>query len=125
MPSPRKGDLYWAEIRAGQAAGSEQFGRRPWVIVSSDYINAQLPIVIAVPLSRQTHKQQHRAHRILVPTGEMIQDPQSNSTLGDSIALTEQVRVLSVDRLDSKIGKLTPTAVAAIEAGLSFVFGIP
>lgn len=117
----RRGDVLKLDV--GTTVGSEQGGYRPWVIVSNDRLHSSLPIVIAIPLSTRVHKR-NRAHRIFIPAQEIV--PEANeSPLQDSIALTEQVRVLSVDRLPPhRCAYLTGSALAAIEAGLVHVLDL-
>ena len=122
MGTPRKGDLYWVKVDQREMRGSEQHGRRPFVVVSSNAINSALPLVIAVPLSTKLNKK-NRQHRIFIPKNEMILEGAVN--LQDSIALTEQLRALSTDRLESRAGRLTPTAIAAVEAGIQYVLALP
>ena len=122
MGTPRKGDLYWVKVDQRETRGSEQHGRRPFVVVSSNAINSALPLVIAVPLSTKLNKK-NRQHRIYIPKNEMILEEAVN--LQDSIALTEQLRALSTDRLESRAGRLTPTAIAAVEAGIQYVLALP
>jgi mRNA-degrading endonuclease toxin of MazEF toxin-antitoxin module len=44
----------------------------------------------------------------------------------DSIALTEQLRALSLERFEQpRIGKLTPRALAAVELGIAYVLDLP
>ena len=122
MGTPRKGELYWVKLDQHEARGSEQHGRRPFVVVSSNAINSAFPVVIAVPLTTKLNKK-NRQHRIFIPKGEMILE--GSEKLQDSIALTEQLRVLSTDRLESRAGRLTSTAIAAVEAGIQYVLALP
>jgi mRNA-degrading endonuclease toxin of MazEF toxin-antitoxin module len=56
MANPQRGDIYFLEIPQAHTLGSEQHGRRPWLIVSIDRLNARLPIVVAIPLSSKLDK---------------------------------------------------------------------
>jgi len=126
-PKPQRGDIYWLEIKENQTEGSEQFGYRPWLVVSVNSINAQLPIVVAVPLTSEFHKIENaRQFRILIPESQKIQEPgHPKGCKGDSVALTEQVRVLSIERLRSqRAARLPERAMGAVEAGIAFVLDI-
>ncbi len=105
---PKRGDLHYADVAGSETRGREQFKRRPWVIVSSNRLNNSLETVIAVPLTTQLqkHSEQARVFRVLVPKNEVVPEP-GFSVVGpfeidplpafraqDSVALTEQVRVL-------------------------------
>ena len=119
--TPQRGDIFWAAFPAYQSEGSEQHGRRPVLVVSVDQINRALPICIIVPLSSQAHKQ-NRQFRILIPENEKIPEPGPNGCPGDSVALTEQIRSVSRDRLDpQRVARVKPAAIAAVEAGIKYV----
>lgn len=63
-------------------------------------------------------------YRIILPVAELLKDPNCSSSLQDSVAKCDHVRVLDKSLLEQKIGKLTHTAVIAVELGLAFVFDI-
>ena len=124
---PQRGAIYWLEVKQKQTEGSEQHGYRPWAVMSVNAINNHLPIVVAVPLSEQVHKiQGARLFRILIPEEEKIQEPEHpKGCKGQSLALTEQFRVLSISRIKGpRAATLAPKAIAAIEAGIAFVLQI-
>ncbi|MGH9666814.1 MAG: type II toxin-antitoxin system PemK/MazF family toxin [Bryobacteraceae bacterium] len=121
---PKQGEIYWVEIRQSETVGTEQWKRRPYIIVSRTAINKVAPNVVGVPMSTQTRKAGQ--HRILLPATEIIRDVSCASTISDSVALTDQIRVLDKSRLETRIGCLTQTAtVGLLENGLAFLFDIP
>jgi mRNA interferase MazF len=121
----QRGDIFWAEFPEDESVGSEQRGRRPALIVSADIINRSLPIVIVVPLTSNVAKK-NRQFRIAIPESQKIQEPGTSGCPGESIALTEQVRMMSTTRLDNRrVARVTGSAIGAVEAGLSFVLSIP
>jgi mRNA-degrading endonuclease toxin of MazEF toxin-antitoxin module len=121
--NPQRGDVYWVNIPRKHTVGSEQYKRRPFLVVSNNGIHSQ-QIVIGVPLSFQTQKK-NRQYRIAVLQTDIILDVGSTLDPGERIALTEQVRCLSVERLEpDRQAKLTDTAIYAVEAGLAFVMDI-
>ncbi len=125
MPSPKRGDVFWVSVPQAHTVGSEQRDDRPYLVVSADSVNSSFPVVVAVPLTSRL-KKANRRHRILIPASEIIQEPNAPRAVGESIALTEQVRVLSIDRLGpTRLAHLTPAAMAAVEAGLCYVLAIP
>jgi len=71
-----------------------------------------------------TNKSKAGQHRIQLPAKEIIKDVGCTSTIVDSVALTDQIRVLDVSRLQEKIGCLSQTAVIAVGLGLAFLFDI-
>jgi mRNA-degrading endonuclease toxin of MazEF toxin-antitoxin module len=121
-PQPERGDIFWASFPTYQSTGSEQRGNRPVLVVSADKINQSgMPICVVVPLSTQVHKA-NRQFRILIPENQKIPEPGTSGCPGDSVALTEQIRSISTDRLDAqRVAKVKPAATAAVEAGIKYV----
>jgi len=102
-------------------SGSEQSGLRPWVIVSQDAVNKGKPTAVGVPLTRKVHKA--NAYRIALPAAELIPDA-GCTPFQDSVALCDHVRVLDINLIRKKIGRLSDNAVLAVALGLIFVFDI-
>ena len=120
----KRGEIYWVEVPQTHAVGSEQLGRRPWVIVSGDAINLALPIVQAIPLSSKLDKARGRPFRILI-TNNQLRHLRAPNLQGDSLALTEQQRVLSKDRLlDDAVAEVNQPTLARIEAGIRYALKI-
>lgn len=104
--------------------GSEQYKRRPWLIISNN-ATTQFRMVIGVPLSFKVHKG-NRLFRIRILATDIIADSGSNLDPGERIALTEQIRALSVERLEfPRQGKVTDSALFAVEAGVAFILDLP
>jgi mRNA-degrading endonuclease toxin of MazEF toxin-antitoxin module len=125
-----QGEIYWVNIPANQVAGSEQSGNRPCIVMSRTSLNRRLNTVIVVPMT--THSgtvtpeslQNQPPFRIMVPVTHIAKDVTCTSTLSLSVAKADQARVIDKTRLGSKIGRLSPTAVVAVGAGLANVFDI-
>ena len=115
-----QGDIFWVALTG---AGFVQTGRRPCVVMSRLSVNNAGKTIVIVPLTTET-RTANPYYRILIPVGEMIKDAGCTSTLSPSVAKCDHVRVLDKTQLESKIGKLTDTAVIAVELGLAFVFDI-
>jgi len=127
----RQGDIYWVDIPPGQTEGSEQYGRRPFVVMSRDAVNKSLKTVIAVPMTTfgdQLRDQPALAsqppYRIVIPATEISKGPSCNSKILTCVAKTDQARVIDRSRFQEKMGRLSQTAVIAVGAGLAFVFDI-
>jgi mRNA interferase MazF len=123
LPSqtPQRGDIFWASFPGYQSVGSEQRGDRPVLVVSVDQINRAYPICQIVPLSERVHKA-NRLFRILIPENEKIPEPGTAGCPGESVALTEQMRCVSRDRLKpQRVARAKPAAMAAVEAGIKYV----
>src|ERR1035437_10280700 len=91
-PVIQQGDIYRVDIPKSQTIGSEQYKRRPYIIVSRTAINRLGNNVVGVPMSTKIHKSSQ--HRILLPVAEIIQDVGYHDPFQDSVALTDQIRVL-------------------------------
>lgn len=103
-------------------SGSEQSGMRPFIIVSRDLINRNRPTAVGVPLTTKVHKA--NAHRVLLPSAELISEPGSGYQFTTSVALCDHVRVLNLDLVRKKIGTVSQNALLAIGLGLAYVFDI-
>ena len=103
-------------------SGSEQSGMRPFIIVSRDIVNKNLPTAVGVPLTSRVHKA--NAHRILLPMAELISEPGSGYVFVNSVAMCDHVRVLDLSLIRKKIGTLSANAMLAVGLGLAFVLDI-
>jgi mRNA interferase MazF len=117
-----QGEIYWVEIREDEIKGSEQSGRRPFIVVSRLAVNRAVKTVVAVPMSTSTGKQ--HPFRIVIPPTEIAKDVGCTAQLHVSVAKADQVRVIDGSRLQERIGKLSQTATLAVVLGLAYVFDI-
>lgn len=126
IPIPQRGDIFWADLPGAESVGSEQRDRRPVLVVSASKLNDALPrICVIVPLTTNLDKA-NRNFRIRILESAKIPEQGTSGCPGDSVALTEQIRCISRDRLDeNRIARAKPVAVAAVEAGIKFVLGLP
>ena len=113
------GDIYW--IKLPSQGGSEQSGRRPCIVMSRRAVNTGNTVVV-VPMSSNVGKAS--AYRVVLPVSEIIKGLGSNSELKHSVALCHQVRAADRRAFDGKLGKLSQTAVLAVQLGLSFLFDL-
>ncbi len=98
----RRWDLFWADL--DYPVGSEQGGgRRPVLVVSNDGINANLPVVTQIPLTKLEGKTRR------VYPFEVLFPAEIVGTGWTSIAMPQQVRTIDKSRLLEKIGELTDT----------------
>ena len=125
---PSQGDIHWINIPAQQTQGSEQYGNRPFIVMSRNNVNKILKTVLVVPMStfgNQIDVANQPPFRIVIPLAEITKDATFTGTLAPvSIAKTDQARVVDKTRLGQKIGRLSHTAVISVGAGLAFVFDI-
>ena len=112
----KRGDVCLA--RLNPVRGSEQSGSRPVIIVSRDAINRSSPVVIAVPITT------FQAGRRIYPSQVRINAP-SGGLRVDSVALCEQVRAMSKDRLVETWGSLSPPVIKEIDRALLIAMDLP
>ncbi|MFA5566179.1 MAG: type II toxin-antitoxin system PemK/MazF family toxin [Acidimicrobiia bacterium] len=109
----RYGELFWA--KPDPAIGSEQAGRRPVLIISSDDAIAAIPtLVTTIPLTTR-----YRGWATHVPiSGEA-------TGLGQpSWALCEQLRTISTHRIDGQIGTADKAALAEVTRIIKYLLNI-
>jgi mRNA interferase MazF len=105
----RRGDVFWAYL--DPTAGSEQAGRRPVIVVSRDVIHNTTDAAVVVPLTNRVNKQHIYHSQVEIKRGEA-------GLKADSVALCEQVRVLSKERFRDFLGHLDPSLIAQVDAAL-------
>ncbi len=105
-----RGEVYYVDL--GQPVGHEAAFRRPAVVVSVDILNnGPGRLVVVVPVTSASYGL--RSHVELAP---------GSSGLGHvSFARCDQLRVISTERLSSRIGLVDPDDLAAIDQALRFV----
>lgn len=108
----RRGDVCWVDL--DPARGSEANRRRPAVIVSNDRANAASArigrgVVTVVPVTSNVTR--ILPFQVFVPA-------HSAGLAVDSKAQAEQVRSVSIDRLDPPVGTLPADALAALDEAL-------
>jgi mRNA-degrading endonuclease toxin of MazEF toxin-antitoxin module len=118
------GDIYFVDINPKQVVGSEQFGRRPFLIMSRLRVNQKGKLVVAVPFTTSGTDRPQPPFRILIPPQEIVRDPSYKGTPELSVALTDQVRAIDKARLETKMGTLSVTARTAVGLGLAYLFDL-
>ena len=132
MLRPERGDIYHFDIPGSEIRGREFCGPHWWVVVSVSELNGS--VFTAVPLTSPNNSRGEPKDRgdlryinIRIYPKSKIPDPAHRGSAiftGESIAQTDQVRCLSVDRLEGKrFGTLDELGLNAIEAGVLFVIG--
>jgi mRNA-degrading endonuclease toxin of MazEF toxin-antitoxin module len=84
--------------------------------------NKGKPTAVGVPLTTKVHKA--NSYRIMLPAAELIADVGSGYQFQNSVALCDHVRVLDLDLIRRKIGRVSENALLAVGLGLAFVFDI-
>ena len=108
-----RGEVYRVDL--GQPVGHEPAFRRPAVVVSVDILNnGPAGLVVIVPITTVGYGL--RSHVELDPT---------SSGLGHtSFARCDQLGVVSVERLSSRQGMVSPEQMQAIDQALRFVLDL-
>lgn len=107
----KRGDVYWADLAS--RSGSEQTGRRPVILVSSDGFN-QTPgwrSVIVVPVSTSVSQASRGPSVVEIPSGLA-------GLAKVSVAVCHQVTTLDRAKLSKRIGFLPPDLVESLDEGL-------
>ena len=135
MATPKRGEVYEIEIEEFEIKEHELYGKHAHVVVSINAIpeNTQLATVVPLtsPINKETGQRKdtgdYSRFRRKIPEGAKNRFPGTGTPYsGESIALTEQVRVVSTDRFTRPpFAKLSDAAMASIELGLAYVLGIP
>jgi len=92
-----KWEIFYCNLNPTQ--GSEQQGTRPVLIVSTDIVNHILPISTVLPLSGIQSGDKFYHTEILLPAIK-------TGLTKDSVAMVQQIRTVSQQRLTNKAGEL-------------------
>ncbi len=108
----KRGELYWA--RLFPRSGSEQKGRRPVVVVSSDGFNEVRGwrSIIVVPVT--TSPRQARRGPSTVPLAAAV-----TRLPEESFAICHQITTLDRSKLQKRIAVLPQGAIERIERGIA------
>jgi mRNA interferase MazF len=112
----KRGEIY--DARLEPVEGSEQGGTRPVIIVSRDAINANSPVVLAVPCTT------HQANKRIYPTQVRLTPPEGGLS-NESTAMADQVRVLSKSRLLRLRGRLDDGSIDRLNQALLIALDLP
>ena len=112
----KRGDVY--SVRLDPVEGSEQGGSRPVILVSRNSINTNSPTVLAVPCTT------YRSGKRVYVTQVVIYAPEGGLSV-DSIALAEQVRILSKSRFGEYRGSLSIASMEKISIALALAMDLP
>lgn len=105
----QRGDTYLAIV--DPVTGSEQAGTRPVIVVSRNVIHQLMEIVVVVPVTGQENRPRVFASQVPIAAG-------LGGLAKDSVALAEQVRTISKQRLRRRMGSLPAELMAALDLAL-------
>lgn len=106
-----RGDIRWADLNPTR--GREQAGFRPIIVLSNDIFNERSGTVIAMAITNQP--QRAGFPLTLELTSKHL--PQR------SWVKISQIRTLSVERIEKKIGTVTPEELSQLVEGLNEIIG--
>jgi mRNA interferase MazF len=100
---PRRGEIWW--VRLDPTLGSEIAKTRPCLILSTNVVNERRRTVVVIPLSTAPQA----SPPLLVPVqcgGRTV------------VAVTDQIRSIAKERLQSRLGEISPSDMEAVELGV-------
>jgi mRNA interferase MazF len=114
--SPKRGDLFWVDWSPGR--GSEQLGLRPSLIISTDAGNTNpvYPNVIVVCLTT--------SGRDDIATYVPVTPSKENGLKKRSHVKCEQILTISKERLYDRLGELSPSHMAQVDATIKKVLSL-
>lgn len=115
MPAlpPKRGEIY--ALDPGPAVGSEQAGRRPFLVASIDAMNrAPAELALVMPLTTAP-----RANPLHVRI-----DPELSGLARVSYAMPEMTKMVSALRLERRLGSVPPEIVDRAAVNTGFLLGL-
>ncbi len=106
-----RGEIYWADLNP--VRGREQAGLRPVLILSEDVFNEHSGTVIAMVITSQSQRAGFPL-TLELKTGNLPKR---------SWVKISQIRTLSLERIGTKIGKVSPDELIQIIEGLNEIIG--
>lgn len=106
-----RGDIFWADLNPTK--GNEQAGHRPVLIISHNVFNERSGTVIAMALTSQPQ----RAGFPLTLELERKGLPKK------SWIKISQIRTLSTQRIEKRLGRVSPEELALVIDGLNEIVG--
>jgi len=103
----KKGSVFIADL--DPTVGSEQYGRRPVVILSNDLNNKYSPTILIAPLTKILKKKKLPTHILIKKTYFLKYD---------SLILLEQLRTIDKTRLIAYKGQVNRNILEKINIGL-------
>ncbi|HAG09785.1 MAG TPA: type II toxin-antitoxin system PemK/MazF family toxin [Desulfotomaculum sp.] len=90
-------NIFWANLDPGK--GSEQAGKRPVLVISTEEANEVLPVVTIMAITSL------KEGRKIYPTEVLIR-AEDTGLSKDSIAMAHQIRAIAKERLEEKGGEI-------------------
>jgi len=106
---PKRGEIWW--VNFDPSIGSEVKKLRPAVIVSNDISNRYLDRVQAVPLTSNV--------KHIYPSECLVTVKRQPGK-----AMADQLRTISLQRCQNRIGKLSPSELSGVDNVLALQLGL-
>jgi mRNA interferase MazF len=103
MVEARRGEVWW--VRLDPTLGSEIAKTRPCVILSGNVFNKLRRTVVVIPLSSSPE-----------PSAPLLVSVRCDGR--DVVAVTDQIRAITKQRLDRRLGELSSKDLKAVEEGI-------
>src|SRR5581483_10502934 len=103
MVEPRRGEIWW--VRLDPTLGCEIAKTRPCVILSGNVFNKLRRTVVVIPLSTSPQ-----------PSAPLLVPVRCDGR--DVVAVTDQVRAITKQRLDPRLGELSSEDLKSVEQGV-------
>ncbi len=112
MPRVKRGEIWWADLYPPK--GSEQRGHRPVLVISNDQLHRiPLGLLWILPLTTSDYG---------VPNHVEVSPPEANIP-EPSFVMCEQIRTITEERLDGKIGGLERDTLAEVDQKVRWLLG--
>jgi len=114
----KRGDVYWAVLQP--RSGSNQHGRRPVVVISSDGFN-DVPTwrsIIVIPITSSLRQ------ALRGPTVVPVSRADSGLSQSSS-AVCHQITTLDRSKIGKRIGRLSPAELHDVEQGIFAACDLP
>ena len=109
-----RGDIYLADLNPTR--GSEQGGIRPVIIVQNTNIDRFTRTVIVIPVTTNLRRSKIPG-TIMIPSGE-------GGLNQESVALCYQIVVIDKERLQQKLGTLSPRYLQQLETAIRYTLSL-
>jgi len=111
----KRGDIFWVNL--DPTRGSEQAGRRPVLVIQNDIGNEFAPTTIIAPLTTKSFSKSYPTN-VHLPKGVA-------GLVADSTILLSQIRTLDKQRLEDKIGHLSPAYIEKVSQAVKISLALP
>lgn len=115
MPKPYRGEVWTVQLDPGTLGREQEGQQRPCLVVSDDRLNrGQGEMAIIVPITRTVKA---------IPSHVEIAPPEGGLTEAGAIKC-EQIRSVSVLRLQRRLGTVSETILTDVEERLRFLLNL-